>query len=402
NRIPFGKVGGAYARASNQDMLTAALAGLRGQWRDATGQDPAAVVVSGGTVDAGHQLTTEASLPAATAPQLQLLSYEPVLSGLLSESSAATGVADRQRLLAELLATYQEQPAARRSLLVVTPREDTSSPDRLAEHARVLHGLPWVRLTSAESLVGSSAPEATAPGVLTGQPAPASAVGDPAALPPVAPSPLLDGGVERVEQVRALLTGAAEVVAGSESAAQRWHEVLDQQYSVRWRGSPAWRQPLEAARAAAERVLAGVHVNPTTVNFLADEGLIQVTVVNDLDLPVEDLQVDVTPRNGRLRVTEPADPVTVGPGSRATVSFRARAVAAGDVPLEVRLTTPGGTEVGEAELMNVHVQPTGTWFYWALGGLAGAVLLLGLVRTLRSPRRGQQDGDEHPKEAPAP
>jgi hypothetical protein len=40
----------------------------------------------------------------------------------------------------------------------------------------------------------------------------------------------------------------------------------------------------------------------------------------------------------------------------------------------------------------VRVTPTGDWIYWGLGGLAGAILLLGIWRSVR---RG-------PRETPQP
>ena len=59
------------------------------------------------------------------------------------------------------------------------------------------------------------------------------------------------------------------------------------------------------------------------------------------------------------------------------------AIAAGLVPVEAVLTTPNGTPLGQTARVNVRVQPTGTWLYWVLGGLASITLLLGIYRSLR-------------------
>ena len=75
--------------------------------------------------------------------------------------------------------------------------------------------------------------------------------------------------------------------------------------------------------------------------------------------------------------------MTVGPGSRATVQFRARALAAGEVEVRTTMTAPDGTAVGRSEVMQVRVQPTGAWIYWVLGSVAGIILVLGLWRALR-------------------
>ena len=42
-------------------------------------------------------------------------------------------------------------------------------------------------------------------------------------------------------------------------------------------------------RRPVVRVQEAVHVNPSTVNFLSDQGIMQVTLVNDLPVPVEDI-----------------------------------------------------------------------------------------------------------------
>jgi len=132
-------------------------------------------------------------------------------------------------------------------------------------------------------------------------------------------------------------------------------------------------------------ITGGVRINPTEVNFLAQEGLIQITVVNELPVTVQDLQLELEPGNARLRIIEAPDAVTIGPMSRATVQFRAEAVAAGEVPVRATLSTPGGLTIGEAQDVGVQVRPTGIWIYWLLGGLAGVILILGLTRALRRP-----------------
>ena len=65
------------------------------------------------------------------------------------------------------------------------------------------------------------------------------------------------------------------------------------------------------------------------------------------------------------------------------MTVRVTALAAGPVPLRTTLTTPDGTVIGQGADVQVRVTPTGHWIYWGLGGVAGAILLLGIVRTFR-------------------
>ena len=98
-------------------------------------------------------------------------------------------------------------------------------------------------------------------------------------------------------------------------------------------------------------------------------------------MPVENVKLTVEASNPRLRIDSQPSVLRIGPHSRATVSVSVTALAAGLVPLRTTLTTPDGTVVGQGADVQVRVTPTGNWVYWGLGGIAGAILLLGIVRT---------------------
>jgi len=119
------------------------------------------------------------------------------------------------------------------------------------------------------------------------------------------------------------------------------------------------------------------------VNFFADRGVLQVTVVNDLAVPVHDVHLTLTPAQPRLLIEQQPGPLKIGAKSRTNVPLDVTAIAAGLVPIEAVLTTPNGTPLGQNARVDVRVQPTSTWIYWVLGGLAGVVLVLGTYRSLR-------------------
>ncbi|MDQ3526379.1 MAG: DUF6049 family protein [Actinomycetota bacterium] len=368
------------------------LAVHRAVWEGAEEQTGAlsAMVVPSASVEELDGLTTPAARRHPDGPVL--LGYDEVLSGIaINAGTPATDGAAEQRLLAETLAVYQERPADRRTLLLTTPRGTSVDPDTLRVLSTSLRQAPWLRPTSGEELLRAGMAQAQS-AALAGTPPRVTAPGDPTAYPLPEQTPLTRTRIEQVEEARDRLVGAAQIVPGGDLRARSWDPVLDQQFSTRWREGPAsWPAATTDARSVASEVTSGISVNPTTVNFLADEGLIQITVSNDLPVPVTDLRMTVTPGNGRLRVVEQPEPITIGAGSRATVQFRARAVAAGQVPLDTALTTPNGTQVSGAESMQIRVRPTGAWIYWVLGGVAGVILVLGLVRAVRPPRAGTTD-----------
>ncbi|MGI8948135.1 MAG: DUF6049 family protein [Ornithinimicrobium sp.] len=316
-----------------------------------------------------------------TEADLTLLAFDTTLSGLVAAAPPPQrDGAVIQRLVAETMAIYQQAPARTRTVLLAPPRQAAIAPQTLADLTAALDQAPWLTQVSAVEAL-----QAPAPARLTGTPLERPAPGDRTAYPVPGPSPLSGDRLSDIETLRTTLLEVSGILP-SDQAVQRWQPVLDGLYSTRWRASPDfWSIPLTELQSQVEEVQRGLRVNPTTVNFLADEGLIQTTVVNNLATDVQDLVLHLEPTNGRLRVIEPPEPISIGARSRATVQFRAQAVAAGEVPIRAYLTTPSGLRVGETQELSVRVRPTGEWIYWVLGGAAGVILILGLSRAVRRP-----------------
>ena len=106
-------------------------------------------------------------------------------------------------------------------------------------------------------------------------------------------------------------------------------------------------------------------------------------MVNDLAVPVHDVHLTLTPGQPRLRIEQQPGPLRIGAKSRTNVPLQVTSIAAGLVPIEAVLTTPNGTPLGQNARVDVRVQPTSTWIYWALGAVAGIILVLGTYRSLR-------------------
>lgn len=338
------------------------------QAQDPTGTTGGALLIPVGAAESG-------------SGDLTLLAYDTTLSGLVA---AAPGPkrdgAVIQRLVAETLAIYQQAPARPRTVLLAPPRQSAIDPRTLSDLTAALDRAPWLAQTDTTETV--AAPGAAA---LTGTPLPQAAPGDRTAYPVPRRSALSAGRLSDIETLRTTLQEISAILP-SDQAVQRWQPVLDGLYSTRWRARPdSWSTALTELERQVEQVQGGVRVNPTTVNFLADEGLIQMTVVNTLPTDVQDLVLHLEPGNGRLRIVESPAPIAIGARSRATVQFRARAVAAGEVPVRAYLTTPSGLQIGAQEELTVRVRPTGEWIYWVLGGVAGVILILGLARAVRRP-----------------
>lgn len=319
-----------------------------------------------------------------TTGPVDLLGYDERLSELVSTMPSAEADAEQiQAILGYSLARYQRSPAYPGAVVVAPERHTAIEAETVRDLSAALRSAPWIAQVPAATLLD----EPTSAQGPNPSEAGESTLVTSTTLPSPAPSPLSLSEIDRIEGVRDTL-GQLSGILPSAVAVQRWQPVLNGLYSTRWRSNPdGWSIPLAELESQIGIVTDGVKINPTDINFLAQEGLIQITIINDLPVAVKDLQLTLAPGNGRLRIIEQPVPITIGALSRANVQFKARAVAAGEVPVEATLSTPSGLLIGDAQEVDVQVRPTGVWIYWVLGGVGGAILILGLIRALRRPAR---------------
>lgn len=310
------------------------------------------------------------------------LAYDDGLSNaLLDLESDPSGAITTQRLLADSLAALAEYPGTPRSLLIATPRTLDARPGALHRALSGLLDAPWITRGDLDDLIDE------APG---GTPLPA----DPAAelaLPSGIPA---DPSTERLALTASRARTVASALKAIDATSQVrddgavngvfWDEVADQLLSSRWRADRgALRIVLGELRDAGIQADTAVAVVPERINFFADSGLLQVTVTNDLDVPVRQVRVHLTPLAPSFRLTEMPEPVDIGAHSRATVRVPATALAAGTVPVKVSLYSPQSQHIGVDNTVQVRAYPTGSWFYWVIGAVAAALVAAGVLRSRR-------------------
>jgi hypothetical protein len=193
------------------------------------------------------------------------------------------------------------------------------------------------------------------------------------------------------------IAGIASILGDGRLFADTWTDAQVQELSARWRDHPEGFTTIDTnTTAAINDVSRNVRVAPSSVNFFADQGVMQVTVVNDLAVPIHDVHLTLTPAQPRLRIERQPGPMKIGAKSRANVPLQVTSIAAGLVNVNAVLTTPNGTPLGQDASVDVHVQPPAAWIYWVLGALAGLVLVFGTQRSLRrgSTRASHPDAQE--------
>jgi hypothetical protein len=309
---------------------------------------------------------------------LPLLAYDDALSRLLARTtSPADAVLSTQQFVADSVALLNELPGTEgRSVFVAAPRSFNPDPAAARSFFAAAASIPWLTPSTTDAALTRArraVPIAAAPVTRPSVPAPGGR------------AVLTTRGVAQLEQTVRTVRGVAEIRDDGDAFLRTWTRAAEQLASTRWRAAPtAWNTLSGRVAAAARQTTTAVKVSASTINFLADSGRLQITVTNDLAVPVDNVKLTVEASNPRLRIDSQPSVLRIGPRSRATVTVRVTALAAGPVPLRTTLTTPDGTVIGQGADVQVRVTPTGHWIYWALGGVAVVILLLGIVRTVRS------------------
>lgn len=160
-------------------------------------------------------------------------------------------------------------------------------------------------------------------------------------------------------------------------------------FGTGWVTDPSgWASAIDTFDTTINGTLNAVQVSSSsTINVLASEASIPVTVENALGVPVH-VTVVVSPSNGRLVVGETVD-TDISANSRVTVRLPVKArIGNGPVSLTVTLLARDGSEVGSPTVIPANVQAD--WEGWGAGLLAAAAALLFGFGIWRQVRRRQK------------
>ena len=146
------------------------------------------------------------------------------------------------------------------------------------------------------------------------------------------------------------------------------------------------RGTTQTIRAQMEQVTIN---GPPFVTMSSEEGTFQVTIVNGLQEPVTvGIGADVRADNGSGDLVIPSsDPVSLGPGQRASVRLRATAKDIGVHSVTLVPTSPSGEPLGSVTKLNVRSSQVGL-VIWVVMGLGATVLFFAsgirIVRRIRA------------------
>ncbi|WP_432544781.1 DUF6049 family protein [Kineococcus sp. SYSU DK002] len=311
------------------------------------------------------------------------------LSSVLADAADPDQVAlVRQRLVAEAATTTLQRPGTARGQLVVAPRSFAPTAEALSGLVAAVEASGWATWAPLSELLATPAPDVP-------RAAPAVTAASARATLPTSHVSAVDRELVAVDDFTSALPPPA---ADAGPLPQQRAALL--LLGVSWRGHtgqlPTAREELAAAVTA---LTAGVGVVAGSVrNLAAERSELPVTVVNELDVPVE-VDLVLKPRTPRVQL-EAVPRQTVAARSQQRVAVPVRALANGSVVVEAQLRTPAGSTIGSPVEIRLNVRAdVEDWISGVVGGGAAGLLVLGVVRAVRKGRRRVDEAAHAPLDA---
>ncbi|MGC5627802.1 DUF6049 family protein [Georgenia sp. Z1344] len=312
------------------------------------------------------------ALPApalVTEERASALLEGTVLPWSTGDETSLSDVQARQLLLADLAVVFRERPSDPRPLLLAYDRTTAPEAAVVGDVAHALADAPWVELTSLAEL----------------RLAPAAST-DPLSLPDrvVGAGELGSAELERAEATERLAAAVATMTDPPHPVTASAALAVRTAVSAGWRDDPTSRETLVGGWFhTLTTATHAVRATPTSpINLIASTADLPVRVVNDGETDAR-VTVVVDPDDPRLEAPEGVE-IVVPAGGQETALVPVSAIGSGDLPVQVRLVTPDGDQIGDAATIVVRVRAGWEGTGVRIAGLVLALLVVvGLVRRIR-------------------
>ncbi|MER6577062.1 DUF6049 family protein [Nonomuraea sp. NPDC001023] len=326
-----------------------------------------------------HTPDAVATLDSVAGP-VKALVADAELSRLFEPTAPTTVLLSTQRFIAEtaMIAaeTGQVEP---RSLVVAPSRRWDPNPTLVTSLLKTARKLPWLSMTTLDSIKPSKAATPRAGLTYTEQDRK-----EELSAKYLAP-------VKEVATQAQLTASVTASVAGTKAPSAFDAAVLRLT-------SSAWRNNTRAGRAVTKLVgtavderIDKIQITDAPRTLAGSNGVVPISVKNSLDQPVT-LHIDVRSNDrGRLQIEEPVseEPLVIGGNQSGTLQVKMTATTSGDATVTVQLRTIDGLPYGKPERLTIRT--TGyTGIALVIVGAALTVMLAAVVTRIlrrRSERR---------------
>lgn len=294
-----------------------------------------------------------------------------------SASSRAEATAARQRFLADTGVMAATSPDKSTTVAVGPDVRWDPNPSVVSELLATMQTAPWVRQTSLNSLLAGSSTDPNRVLAPLGRAA--------------RRAQLSTKHLNEVRAVQRRLNNFSSIIVEPGTITQPFRTALLRTESAAWRSEPAaGSQLLARVSAELEAQVNNVRVlSSGTITFPSNTGKVPITIANDLARPVQ-VGIELTANPSVRLVSKPVTKLTIPANRKISTEIPAQVVGAGELPVQVRLTTPTGQKYGKPSEIVLRSTAYARAASWVVGIAFAILLLLLLMNSIRRRRTRRQ------------
>jgi hypothetical protein len=300
----------------------------------------------------------------------------------LSQNSRSQSIELRQRFLAETLLASQLVPAdALSRFMVVGPANIRWNPNKttLNELLSATGTAPWLKSATLTDLLEEGATTTARKRGGYG--------------PRAKDSELTPQYLTQVQRASTQLASLTAILDNPSGFSDSYAEAILRTESAAWRDDPeTGLELLRSVRAGLSEQISQVYaLSSGTITLSGDEGLVPVTIANDLDRAVTvGVQLRGSP-SARL-ISDPLFGITIEPGKKVSVELNAQVVGGRALNTDVQLLTPDGQNFGSPAQIQLESTAYAQAAAWVIAAAFIAIIVFVVVGVTRRIHRATQGG----------
>ena len=300
----------------------------------------------------------------------------------LSQSSRSQSIELRQRFLAETLLASQLVPAdALSRFMVVGPANIRWNPNKttLNELLSATGTAPWLKSATLTDLLEEGATTTARKRGGYG--------------PRAKNSELTPQYLTQVQRASTQLASLTAILDNPSGFSDSYAEAILRTESAAWRDDPeTGLELLRSVRAGLSEQISQVYaLSSGTITLSGDEGLVPVTIANDLDRAVTiGVQLRGSP-SARL-ISDPLFGITIEPGKKVSVELNAQVIGGRALNTDVQLLTPDGQNFGSPAQIQLESPAYAQAAAWVIAAAFIAIIVFVIVGVTRRIHRATQGG----------
>ncbi len=299
----------------------------------------------------------------------------------LSQNSRSQSIDMRQRFLAETLLASQLVPAdAPSRFMVAGPADIRWDPNAttLSELLKATGAAPWLESATLTDLLEEGATAIARERGGYG--------------PQAKNSELSAQYLNQVQRVSTQLASLTAILDNPTGFSDSYAEAILRTESSAWRSDPETGLELlrSIRRGLTEQIGQVYALSAGTITLSGDEGLVPVTIANDLDRAIT-IGVQLRGLPSARLISEPLFGITIEPGRKVSVELNAQVVGGRALTTNVQLLTPDGQDFGDPAQIQLESTAYAQAAAWVIAAAFIAIIVfvvVGISRRIHKATKG--------------